>query len=39
VNAVGELADNPMKLAELMSLMDEVPRIFEIVEPKRTVVA
>jgi alkyl sulfatase BDS1-like metallo-beta-lactamase superfamily hydrolase len=29
---------NPMKLAELMALMDEFPRMFEIVEPKRTVV-
>jgi len=29
---------NPMKLAELMSLMDEFPRMFEIVEPKRTAV-
>jgi len=28
-----------MRLAELMGLMDEFPRIFEIVEPKRTVVA
>jgi alkyl sulfatase BDS1-like metallo-beta-lactamase superfamily hydrolase len=31
-------AGNPMKLAELMALMDEFPRMFEIVEPKRTVV-
>src|SRR5215813_9986244 len=29
---------NAMKLAELMSLMDEFPRMFEIVEPKQTVV-
>jgi alkyl sulfatase BDS1-like metallo-beta-lactamase superfamily hydrolase len=29
---------NPMKLAELMALMDEFPRMFEIVEPRRTVV-
>lgn len=29
---------NPMRLAELMSLMDEFPRMFEIVEPKRTAV-
>ena len=29
---------NPMKLAELMALMDEFPRMFEIVEPKRTAV-
>ncbi len=30
---------NPMRLAELMALMDEFPRMFEIVEPKRTPVA
>jgi alkyl sulfatase BDS1-like metallo-beta-lactamase superfamily hydrolase len=29
---------NPIKLGELMALMDEFPRMFEIVEPKRTVV-
>jgi alkyl sulfatase BDS1-like metallo-beta-lactamase superfamily hydrolase len=29
---------NPMKLGELMALMDEFPRMFEIVEPRRTVV-
>jgi alkyl sulfatase BDS1-like metallo-beta-lactamase superfamily hydrolase len=29
---------NPMRLAELMALMDEFPRMFEIVEPKRTAV-
>jgi alkyl sulfatase BDS1-like metallo-beta-lactamase superfamily hydrolase len=29
---------NPMRLAELMELMDEFPRMFEIVEPKRTAV-
>lgn len=29
-------AGNPMRLAELMSLMDEFPRMFEIVAPKRT---
>ena len=29
---------NPMRLGELMGLMDEFPRMFEIVEPKRTVV-
>src|ERR1700736_3350351 len=28
-----------MKLAELMGLMDEFPRMFEIVEPKRTMVS
>jgi alkyl sulfatase BDS1-like metallo-beta-lactamase superfamily hydrolase len=33
-----KLSGNPMKLAELMSLMDEFPRMFEIVEPKRTAV-
>jgi alkyl sulfatase BDS1-like metallo-beta-lactamase superfamily hydrolase len=38
--AAGKIAvtGNPMRLAELMSLMDEFPRMFEIVEPKRTVV-
>jgi alkyl sulfatase BDS1-like metallo-beta-lactamase superfamily hydrolase len=30
---------NPMRLAELMALMDEFPRMFEIVEPKRMVVS
>ncbi|WP_291684217.1 alkyl sulfatase dimerization domain-containing protein [Bradyrhizobium sp.] len=30
---------NAMRLAELMSLMDEFPRMFEIVEPKRTAVS
>jgi alkyl sulfatase BDS1-like metallo-beta-lactamase superfamily hydrolase len=30
---------NAMRLAELMGLMDEFPRMFEIVEPKRTAVA
>jgi alkyl sulfatase BDS1-like metallo-beta-lactamase superfamily hydrolase len=29
---------NPMRLGELMALMDEFPRMFEIVEPKRTTV-
>jgi alkyl sulfatase BDS1-like metallo-beta-lactamase superfamily hydrolase len=29
---------NPKRLGELMELMDEFPRMFEIVEPKRTVV-
>ncbi len=33
-----EVRGNGMKLAELMALMDEFPRMFEIVEPKRTVV-
>jgi alkyl sulfatase BDS1-like metallo-beta-lactamase superfamily hydrolase len=30
---------NPMRLAELMALMDEFPRMFEVVEPKRTAVS
>ena len=30
-----KMSGNPMKLAELMGLMDEFPRMFEIVEPKR----
>jgi alkyl sulfatase BDS1-like metallo-beta-lactamase superfamily hydrolase len=30
---------NAMRLAELMGLMDEFPRMFEIVEPKRVVVS
>lgn len=30
---------NPMKLDELMALMDEFPRSFEIVELKRDIVA
>ena len=30
---------NPMRLAELMGLMDEFPRMFEIVEPRRTPVS
>jgi alkyl sulfatase BDS1-like metallo-beta-lactamase superfamily hydrolase len=30
---------NPTKLGELMALMDEFPRMFEIVEPKRMAVA
>jgi alkyl sulfatase BDS1-like metallo-beta-lactamase superfamily hydrolase len=30
-----KVAGNPMRLAELMALMDEFPRMFEIVEPKR----
>jgi len=34
-----KVAGNPMRLAELMGLMDEFPRMFEIVEPKRTAVA
>jgi alkyl sulfatase BDS1-like metallo-beta-lactamase superfamily hydrolase len=34
-----KVGGNPMRLAELMGLMDEFPRMFEIVEPKRTVVS
>jgi alkyl sulfatase BDS1-like metallo-beta-lactamase superfamily hydrolase len=34
-----KVSGNAMRLAELMSLMDEFPRMFEIVEPKRTVVS
>jgi alkyl sulfatase BDS1-like metallo-beta-lactamase superfamily hydrolase len=33
-----KVSGNPMRLAELMGLMDEFPRMFEIVEPKRTMV-
>jgi alkyl sulfatase BDS1-like metallo-beta-lactamase superfamily hydrolase len=33
-----KLTGNATRLAELMALMDEFPRMFEIVEPKRTVV-
>ena len=32
------ISGNPMKLGELMALMDEFPRMFEIVEPRRTAV-
>ena len=31
-----KVTGNPMRLGELMALMDEFPRMFEIVEPKRT---
>ena len=34
-----KVVGNPMRLAELMALMDEFPRMFEIVEPKRTAVS
>ncbi len=34
-----KIAGEAMRLAELMALMDEFPRMFEIVEPKRTAVA
>jgi alkyl sulfatase BDS1-like metallo-beta-lactamase superfamily hydrolase len=33
------VSGNPMRLGELMMLMDEFPRMFEIVEPKRTAVS
>jgi alkyl sulfatase BDS1-like metallo-beta-lactamase superfamily hydrolase len=34
-----KVSGNPLRLGELMMLMDEFPRMFEIVEPKRTPVA
>jgi alkyl sulfatase BDS1-like metallo-beta-lactamase superfamily hydrolase len=34
-----KVSGNAMRLAELMALMDEFPRMFEIVEPKRTAVS
>jgi alkyl sulfatase BDS1-like metallo-beta-lactamase superfamily hydrolase len=34
-----KVSGNPMRLAELMGLMDEFPRMFEIVEPKRAAVS
>jgi alkyl sulfatase BDS1-like metallo-beta-lactamase superfamily hydrolase len=34
-----KLTGNAMRLAELMALMDEFPRMFEIVEPKRVAVS
>src|SRR4051812_14820937 len=39
--AIGKVkfTGNAMRLAELMGLMDEFPRMFEIVEPKRVVVS
>jgi alkyl sulfatase BDS1-like metallo-beta-lactamase superfamily hydrolase len=39
--AVGRIkfTGDPAKLAELMAVMDEFPRMFEIVEPKRTPVS
>jgi alkyl sulfatase BDS1-like metallo-beta-lactamase superfamily hydrolase len=33
-----KVSGDPMRLAELMALMDEFPRMFEIVEPKRVAV-
>jgi linear primary-alkylsulfatase len=34
-----KVTGNPLRLGELMMLMDEFPRMFEIVEPKRTPIA
>jgi alkyl sulfatase BDS1-like metallo-beta-lactamase superfamily hydrolase len=34
-----KVSGNPVRLGELMLLMDEFPRMFEIVEPKRTAVS
>ena len=34
-----QFTGNPMRLGELMMLMDDFPRMFEIVEPKRTAVS
>jgi hypothetical protein len=34
-----KFTSNAMRLGELMALMDEFPRMFEIVEPKRTAVS
>jgi alkyl sulfatase BDS1-like metallo-beta-lactamase superfamily hydrolase len=34
-----KVSGDAARLTELMSLMDEFPRMFEIVEPKRTVVS
>jgi alkyl sulfatase BDS1-like metallo-beta-lactamase superfamily hydrolase len=34
-----KVSGNPVRLGELMMLMDEFPRMFEIVEPKRTAVS
>jgi len=34
-----KVSGNPMRLGELMALMDEFPRMFEIVEPKHTLVS
>src|SRR6478609_8405194 len=34
-----KVVGDPMRLGELMMLMDEFPRMFEIVEPKRTAVS
>jgi alkyl sulfatase BDS1-like metallo-beta-lactamase superfamily hydrolase len=34
-----KVSGNPMRFAELIGLLDEFPRMFEIVEPKRTAVS
>jgi hypothetical protein len=34
-----KFTSNAMRLSELMGLMDEIPRMFEIVEPKRAAVS
>jgi len=34
-----EASGNPMRLGELMMLIDEFPRMFEIVEPKRAAIS
>jgi alkyl sulfatase BDS1-like metallo-beta-lactamase superfamily hydrolase len=34
-----KVSGNPARLGELMELMDDFPRMFEIVEPKRTMVS
>jgi alkyl sulfatase BDS1-like metallo-beta-lactamase superfamily hydrolase len=34
-----KVSGEPLRLGELMMLMDEFPRMFEIVEPKRTAVS
>ncbi len=39
VAAGKKVTGNPLRLAELMNLMDEFPRMFEIVEPKRALVS
>ncbi|MDP3075626.1 alkyl/aryl-sulfatase [Bradyrhizobium sp.] len=38
-SGVIKFTGNPMRLGELMMLMDDFPRMFEIVEPKRTAVS
>lgn len=38
-NGAIKFTGNPMRLGELMALMDDFPRMFEIVEPKRTAVS